>query len=420
MTQIVRTTLDNGLDIAIEPMPGARSASLTWLTPAGSSREPKKKLGLCAMLSEMLLRGAGSLGSREHADALDRLGVSRGVQPTSLFFRLSATTVGDLLHDAMPLLADIVLRPMLPEGAVEQARDLATQALASLQDEPSQRAGLAAKARHHPDPINRDGYGTLESLASITREDLASFWSGHAKPGGSILCFAGAVDPDRIIEQMRVLTDGWEGATPELVYEVEGERGYGHITDDTNQCQIIVLHDAPREDAPEAALERAIASVLSGGMSGRLFSEVREKRGLCYSVHATYQAGKDFGVVAADVGTTPERAQESLTVLLEQLRLLEGDRRPVEADEFERMMIGLRSRTVFAGESAGARASALASDIHRLGRPRSLDEMLRRIESVTLEKLNGYASRRRLGSITVQTLGPAALDPGPLEKGTAR
>jgi predicted Zn-dependent peptidase len=149
--------------------------------------------------------------------------------------------------------------------------------------------------------------------------------------------------------------------------------------------------------------------VLSGGTAGRLFTEVREKRGLCYSVSAGYASGRDFGAVTAYVGTTPERAQESLDVLWAELARIGTAEGAVTQEEFERAVIGMKSRLVFAGESTAARAAGLATDLHRLGRARGLAEMAAQIDAVTLGQVADYLRRRDMGRVTIQTLGPAGL-----------
>ena len=183
------------------------------------------------------------------------------------------------------------------------------------------------------------------------------------------------------------------------------------MEDGSNQVQIVLVHDAPREADDESMLERVVVSALSGGMSGRLFTEVREKRGLCYAVSASYRSNRDFGLVTAYVGTTPERAQTSLDVLVEQLERMHTPEGAVTESEFERAIVGLKAGLVFSGESSGARASALASDYHRIGRPRAMEEILERIDAITLERVNEYLARRSMGRPSIVTLGPEPLTP---------
>src|SRR5690606_12026542 len=127
------------------------------------------------------------------------------------------------------------------------------------------------------------------------------------------------------------------------------------------------------------------------------------------AVSASYTADREFGVLSAYVGTSPERAQQSLDVLLAELHRINTPEGRVTADELARAREGLLSRLVFSGESTGARASALAADLRRLGRPRTLEELADRIRAVTLDELNAYLARRQPGKLTIQTLGPAEL-----------
>jgi predicted Zn-dependent peptidase len=400
-----------GAHLLVEPMPGVRSAAFNWLLPAGVATDPDDRQGVSAMLSELLLRGAGERSSREMADAIDRLGASRSADAATIFFRVGSVALGDRLADALPLLVDTVRRPRFDEDAIEPARDLCLQAIESLKDDPQERAALAARTRHYAPPINRSTLGTPEGVAAVTRDDLTRQWGARAVPGNSILGFAGSVDADALERHLNDLLEGWAGSAAHPRVDQQGPRGYGHETDQTNQVQIILMHDAPTEASPDALLEKILISVLSGGMSGRLFSEVREKRGLCYSVSASYRGDKDHGSVVAYVGTTPERAQQSLDVLAAELAKVRTPEGRITPDEFRKAIVGFKSRLVFSGESTGARAASICSDFYRLGRARTLAEIAAQVDAVTLDQVNDYAARRSPGKLTIQTLGPAPLTP---------
>jgi predicted Zn-dependent peptidase len=399
------------MPLVVEEMPGVKSAAMSWLVPAGTATEPADRQGMAAMWAELLMRGAGPLASRDHADALDRLGVSKSTDVASYHLRLSATMIGARVSDALPLLADMVVRPRFDVEAVEPTRDLALQAIDALKDDPQQRASIAARARHFPIPLNRSQTGTREGVEAVTHAELVDGWRVRARPKGSFLAFAGAVSADALERQLNGLLRGWEGSAPAFSLDSAPPRGYAHEQDETNQVQVLLLHDAPAEPEPGSVLEKVVASVLSGGMAGRLFTEVREKRGLCYSVSAGYASGRDFGAVTAYVGTTPERAQESLDVLWAELARIGTAEGAVTQEEFERAVIGMKSRLVFAGESTSARAAGLASDLHRLGRARGLAEMAAQIDAVRPGEVADYLRRRAMGRVTIQTLGPAGLKP---------
>lgn len=411
MGHISTRTLDSGLVLLVERMDGVRSAAISWTLPAGAARDPDNRQGLAAMWHELVLRGAGELDSRAHADALDRLGATRGCDVGMHYLRLGMTLLGERVLEALPLLVDMVRRPRFEAGAIEPVRDLCLQSLASLADEPQQRAALAARSRHHAAPMDRSGMGNEAGLAAITRDDIVDGWQRHVVPIGSVLAIAGPVDADAVAARLNTLLKGWTGKAADVARGPAPARGYAHETDDSNQVQILALFDAPPESHAEARLERAAAAVLSGGMSGRLFTEVREKRALCYSVSAGYSTEKDGGTLSAYVGTTPERAQESLDVLWTELSRLATPAGRVTPEELQRAAVGMKSRLIFSGESTAARAAALTGDYVRLGRARPLAELTAQIDALTLDELNAYLARRTAGRPTIQTLGPTALTP---------
>ena len=411
MGSIETFKLSCGATLVVEPIVGVRSAAVSWLVPGGAAEDPVDRLGRAAVWQEMLMRGAGSLDSRTQADAFDRLGCSRSVSVGGMTMRFGAVMLGDRLRASMPLLVDMVRKPRLDEESVEPSKDLALQGLESLKDEPQERAMVALGDRHHPSPMNRSGLGTEEGINALSHHELAAGWIGAMDSSRSIIAVAGAIEAAEIRSMFDDLLGGWSGKNAEPRLGTGSPRGYAHEADESNQVQIIVAFDGPKEAENDSVLEKVVASVLSGGMSGRLFSEVREKRALCYSVSAGYRGERDYGTVTAYVGTTPERAQESLDVLFGELERIGTPAGRVTAEEFARAIVGMKSRLVFSGESTSARAGALVSDQYRLGRARSLRELATAVDKVTVDEVNAYLARRRMGRVTVQTLGPAALTP---------
>jgi predicted Zn-dependent peptidase len=409
MSTIVTRTLECGMPLLVERIDGVASAAICWLLPAGAASDPDDRIGMSTLWAELLMRGAGNLDSRGHADAMDHLGATRSADVGTYYLRLTSTMLGRRVLDALPLIVDMVRAPRMEPDAVDAARDLALQSLESLKDDPQERAFIRVRARHHPTPVNRSSLGTVEGLTACTRDELTELWKTRATPGRSIFAAAGAVDPDALAGALNRLLKGWTGTTPPIRTGPRPPRGYAHETDQSNQVQIVLKHDAPPENHPDARLEKLVINVLSGGMSGRLFTEVREKRGLCYSVSAGYRAERDFGAVTAYVGTTPERAQESLDVLTQELQRIHTPAGAITQEELQRAVIGSKSRLIFSGESTGARAAALAADQHRIGRPRSLGELAEEIDRVTLDQVNNYLTRRSFGTPTIQTLGPSEL-----------
>jgi predicted Zn-dependent peptidase len=402
-------TFDNGLTLVTERVSGVQSASMRCMMPAGAVFEDIHNLGASSVCAEILMRGAGDLDSRQQADAFDRAGAIRDISNGIRYMQFSVTTLGHRIDEAIPLLMDMARHPRMSIDSFAPSQELALQAVASLADDPHQRAAISARERHLPSPYNRGTLGTQEGISALTHEKLRAWWDAHALPDGALISAAGDVDHDHLVDRFGAAIIDWKGRVSMPKAETEPTRGYAHLKDESNQVQIMIVHDAPHEGHADAKLEKLVSAVLSGGMSGRLFTEVREKRALCYAVSSSYRADKDRGVVTNYVGTTPERAQESLDVLHAELsRINAGD---VTPEELARALTGLKSRLTFAGESTRARAGAIAADQLNLGRVRTLEEIIEKLSAVTLDELNAYLCRRDLGELTIQTLGPSALNP---------
>lgn len=403
MDTIQTHALPNGLNLVLEPMSGVESVSLALLVPAGLSAEPEDRQGLSGLLTEMVCRGAGGLSSREHIDLLDRLGVQRTTGATGRSFRLGATMVGDRLHEALKPLLDMVLSPALSEGDFEPSRQLALQTLDALQDDPQHRVMLDLRKALFPDPLGRSPHGRRADLEAASLEDLRAFWRERCLPDGAVLAIAGKFEAGPILERVCALTSEWTGRAEPASLTPVTETAPIHSREKTSQVHIAIGMQAIPELHPDVWCQRLAIATLSGGMSARLFTEVREKRGLCYSVHASYAGAKEFGAIMSYAGTTPERAAETLEVLSQELvRIHEG----VEADEFARAKTGMKARVIMSGESTAARSSSLASDLLVLGRPRSLDEISGAIEAVTLEDVNRFLGEHSPGVQQVVTIGP--------------
>jgi predicted Zn-dependent peptidase len=406
MSRIYQEQLSNGLWLVAEPHDSAQSLSMSFVTPAGVAAEPQGMQGASALLDEMMARGAGGLNARAHCDALDQLGVQRGTSVQTRHVRLGATMIADKIDRALPLLLNMVTSPSLDAAALEPSRDLALQAIKSLEDEPQQKVMLDLRNRFYPPPLGRSPYGSEQNIAEITADDLRGFWRASCVPGGSVIGFAGKFDWPALHGMVEKHLSGWSGSIKEVEPDGEPQLGYQHTQADTSQVHIAMAYDAVPDTDDNSILQRAAVATLSGGMSGRLFTEVREKRGLCYSVYASYAADRHRGAVFSYAGTTTPRAQETLDVLTSELhRLAEG----INESEFQRAIVGMKSRLVMQGESTGARAAAITTDQIVRGRPRSLSEMADRVDAITFEALNSYLREHPPGKMTLATIGPEPL-----------
>jgi predicted Zn-dependent peptidase len=403
---VFQHTFPNGLTLLAERMPHVRSAALNVLIPAGCVYDPPEQLGLGEILADLITRGAGDRDSRELSLALDNLGLDRSESVGSLHTRFYGATLARNLPAALDIYADILRRPHLPDDEMDAVRALALQDLQGLEDEPRQKVLIELRKRHHPAPLSNDRHGTVEGVKAITPDSIRAHYRRLFRPVGAIMSVAGSIEWEPLRDQVGRLFGDWSGEPKSEIKAGPSRFGFDHIQKDTTQTQIGIAYPSVPIGHPEYYAALGAVNVLSGGMSSRLFTHVREERGLCYSVWASHSTFKDRASVIAYAGTTSERAQETLDVTLRELkRLREG----IEEDELERVRAGLKSSLIMAEESTSSRAGSLASDWYYLGRVRSTEEIQAAIDSLTPKTIIEHVERHPAKDFCILTLGPAAL-----------
>ncbi|MDQ3441161.1 MAG: insulinase family protein [Planctomycetota bacterium] len=399
-------TFPNGLTLLAEHMPGMQSAAMTLLLPAGSATDPVDRLGSATVLSDLVLRGAGSRDSKQLTDYLDRLGLQRSSSVGVHHSRFGCAGLGDRVIEGLGAYADVVRRPHLPQAGFEAARDLALQSLAGLEDEPRQKLLIKLREWHLPSPYGRSSMGTKENLEKLTLElsqaDHAQRY--HADTG--ILALAGNIDFAQLKDEVEKHFGNWNGRTTDDIKVMPPPGNFHHEDQQSEQTHIGIAYPSIPETHEDYYTIRMAIEVLSGGMSGRLFTEVREKRGLCYSVWAGYSSLKTQGSILGYAGTSNDRAQATLDCFMTELhRLSDG----VTEAELDRAKIGLKASTIMSSESTSSRAGAIAHDYFMRGRIRTLDEIKTAIDAVTVDRVNAYLKKNTPGPFTIVTVGPKEL-----------
>jgi len=388
-------------------MPGKQAAAFTLLLPAGSATEPEEFGGISGVLEGLCFRGAGGRDARQLSDALDDLGIDRGGGADVEYTTFGGATLALYLADSLRLFADIVLRPALPENDWEAQRDLALQALDSLDDSPPRKMMVRLRRDYFQDGYGRSPAGTREGLRALNIEALRADHAARYRPEGAILAVGGQFDFEAIADLAEELFGAWSGSAPAAgVPRAANEPFFHHIEQDSAQQQIGVVYRGVASTDADFYAYRIANAILSGGMGARLFTEVREKRGLVYSVSASAASHRSIGYTVAYAGTTPERAQETLNVLLGELvRMKDG----VTEDEVERAKIGMLSGLIMSEESSRARTGAIARDQWMLGRVRPLEEVTAAVNAITPSDIVALYERHPAEGFSVVTLGPAKL-----------
>ena len=404
---IFSTTLDNGLTILGECMPGVESVAVAFHVPAGSIHDPPGRCGLATLAGEMCLRGAGSRTNRGIVEALEGAGVQWGHAVSTTHTSFTGAMVARQFPAVLPVYADILRRPTLPAEEFDAAREMVLQNLAGIEDDPGHRTLAALRLLHLPAPWGRPTEGIAAEVEAATIGDVRRFVSARMHPADTIVAIAGRIEEDEAIRQIEAALGDWRGEPGPPV--VEGPRGphLRQVSHDSQQTHIALAWSLPPYRDDDSAVAGAAVAILGGGTSSRLFTEVRERRGLCYGVSAGYQTQRDFAAAICHAGTTAARAQETLDVILAEIDRLPGS---IEADELERMKARVTSGLVMQQESTGARVGSMARQWYHLGRIRSLDEELARYDRLDVATIEAWLAARPPRDLTLVSLGPDPLE----------
>jgi len=399
----------NGLVLVGQHMTHVDSVAMSLLLPAGAARDPEAQSGTGAVKAGWSMRGAGDRDTRQLNDALDSLGAQHGETVSSEHLRFSAATLARNFPKLLAIYGDIIQRPTLADTAFEPARVLALQDLESLEDTPARKCNILLRERFYPHPLGRCVYGKAESLRALTPETVRDHWRSTATPRGSIMALAGAFDWEELVERVEQHFGQWTAGPNPPVEADPPAGGTTHIEKDSAQMHIALAHRAATVADERYLAARTAANILSGGMGSRLFTEVREKRGLVYHVSTHYHSLKDHAGFFTYAGTTPDKAQETFQTTVGELRrLAEG----IEEEEIARARTQLKSALIMQGEATSMRANALASDWHHLRRLRSLEEISAGIEAVEIDDVLAYLREFPAENFTILTVGPQPLDFG--------
>jgi predicted Zn-dependent peptidase len=397
----------NGLTLVAQRMGQYASSAMTIALPAGTALDPAGLEGAASVASEWIMRGAGSRDTRQLNDALDSLGCQHHEEAHSEHMVFSVAQLGRNLAEVLAIYGDVLRRSHLSEATFPPCRNLMEQALDSLEDEPARLCGFMIRERFYPHPLGRNPLGSKESLAGMTDAKLREHLGRILTPRRGIVAVAGNFDWAQLQQIVGEGLGDWQGEDPRTVALRPAQGGVAQVVKPTAQSQICLAYPATPMEHRQYYACRVAQMVLSGGMSARLFTEVREKRGLVYSVSARYHNLKGRAGMFVYAGSMPERAQETLEVTVGELRRLgEG----VTPEELARAKVQLKSSLVMQGESTGARADALAADFYHLGRLRSLEEVAAATDAVTVGDVLEYTRAFPPSPLTGLTITPKELD----------
>ena len=395
--------LSNGMVILGEPMEAVESVAFGFMLPAGAAHLPEGCCGASNVIADWIFRGAGNRDNRRLGDALDGLGLVRGRSVGSSHITIGAALEAGNLISALELYADIILNPSLKDEEFELARQLAIDEVHSLDDDPRQKVMLKLREQFYPSPLGRSNVGDIAELQALTAATSQQLVKDRFNLSQTIFTVAGKYDFDEVCRRIEGLFESEQRQGGEAITLGPAKGKYTHIENDGAQVHIGMMTETVKATDEHYYDARVAISVLSGGMSARLFTEVREKRGLCYAIGARYHSLKEAAGIMSYAGTTPDKAQETLDCIVGEFHRL---REEISEEEIARAKVGLKSALILQSESSSSRAGAIGSDYYMLGRVRSLDEIKDRIEATCPESVLGFLQDHPFDDFTIVTIGP--------------
>ncbi len=384
---VTRTELPGGLRVVTEAMPGARSASVGVWVGVGSADETPSVAGASHYLEHLLFKGTRRRSALDIASAMDAVGGEFNAFTEKEHTCFYATVLDRDLPLAIDMVSDVVLDATVTAGDVEIERSVVLEEIAMRDDDPSDLVhDDFSTALFGDTPIGRPILGTIESINALTRAQVAGYYRRRYQPESMVVAAAGAVDHTEVVRLVRVaFADHLQpGTAPAPVRR--GPAANGTATpvsvrgDDTEQANIVLgMRGLDRHDDRRFALS-VLSTAVGGGMSSRLFQQIRERRGLAYSVYSftgQYAATGQFGVYA---GCQPGKADEVLDLMLAEID--DVATRGLRAEEIERGKGQVRGAMVLGLEDPGARMTRIGKSELAYGAILGLDDLLARVDAV--------------------------------------
>jgi predicted Zn-dependent peptidase len=405
----IHRQLDNGIELAVVHLPERHAVAVEIRNLVGLVDEPTDKLGLAHLVEQALDKGTAFHDGRGLSDAFDEIGAS-----TSSWCGREATgfislCLPEYFDRNVELHAEFLRTPTFPQESCEIAVELARQELLTLEDDAQALADKLIGRQAYGPLHGRHVAGERETLAGITRRDFVDFWNKNFCAGRMIVSVAGPLEPQFVIDAFnhRFAEFGDRTMAHREPIPIEFSATVTHHQKDTEQEQIAMAMPGVPVRHQDYPAEKILVGVLSGGMSARLFTEVREKQGLVYWVQAWQENPRSGGMIFVGASTTPERCDKTYETLLAELDRVGRD---VTDEEVERAKTGLVVRSDVRSDLTRWRCTEQADDLMHYGRPKPLSEKLARYNAVTVDDVKDYAARRLTnGGLSVVTLGPRAL-----------
>jgi predicted Zn-dependent peptidase len=405
--EVRKTRLASGLRIVTESLPTSRSVTVGAWVGSGARDETPARSGASHFLEHLLFKGTDRRSAREIAESVESVGGDMNAftthEQTVFYVRLPDTQ----LELAIDILADVLWNPAFRPDDVESERQVILEEIGMRDDTPDDLVHDLFTRAHFPDhPLGREVLGTEGTIEAMPRDGIAEYHHAHYEPANIVLAAAGNLGHDELVAMLESRSPQSMAPRPEREHSQPAPSGgLAVVTRPTEQAHLVLgLRSVPSLDPDRDALT-VMNHALGGGMASRLFQEIREERGLAYSVYSYRAAFDDTGYLAIYAGTAPERVQETIEVVEAQLDRLEREGLP--AAELEAAKGHLTGSLAMSLETTSSRMRRLGRAELVEGRIDSLDEVIARIEAVTADDIDRVVERVVRGAPrTLAVVGP--------------
>jgi len=399
-----------GAKLAVMPVPGRSIVAFNIRLLAGCAFERPEYLGVALILDEVLCKGTAHYDGQGLNDAFDEIGAPHDSYAGRETFGFSCACLPEFFGRAIELHAEMICRPTFPDEACEVALQLSRQALAALEDDPGELSKTLLHEKAYGEPLGRCSLGTEATLGRIDREAIIDHWGRFFDARNLQIAVAGAVEPQEVADGIERAFEGFAGAESRAdsldLLPFGFSPGQYHIDKDLEQEHVAFCFPGVAVTDDDFAIQCVLSGVLSGGMSGRLFTEVREKQGLVYWVGAWADCPRGAGMLHVGASTTPQRVDTTYETLLREIARLSVD---LDQAEVDRAITGLVAQAQTRGDVTRSRAARLADDLFYYGQPVPLEEKLARIRAVTVKDICRFLDQHPRDELCVLTLGPRSL-----------
>jgi predicted Zn-dependent peptidase len=401
-----------GLRVLSEPLEEATSVSLGVCIRAGSRDERDEVAGISHLMEHMLFKGTPDMDALGVAQAFESIGAQENAATGEEYTVLYARFLPEHLERALDIMSDMVLRPTLAD--LEREREVIVEEIRMYEDRPDQLADeYLSGLIFHDDPLGRPIIGSAETVRGVDHDTLKTFHHGAYTAPNIFVVAAGKLDRDElermVEEKFSGLPEGKPFTREARPQPPESRFYYKHK--ETEQYHVSLGSQGIPARSEDRYAMAALNNVLGGGMSSRLFQEVREKRGLAYAVFSYHQGYSDAGAIKTYVGSTTGNVEEAVRVITEQLGRVQEEL--VSDEELDRTKQQLKSSTLLALESTAARMNRIGRSVITDTELLSPEEIAERIEAVSAEDIRRLArAHLNLDNLYLSAVGPEELDLG--------